>query len=105
MSLRFISLVLEEIQNLTRSIRTRAINWKKLGIKKSFQVWIVVIEKILENLLTRASEIATTMEIRGFISPNKHRVKWHKLCLVKGDWIAIFLLFPFWYLRYVWGGI
>ena len=105
LSLRFISLVLEEIQNLTRSIRTRAINWKKLGIKKSFQVCIVVIEKILDNLLTRSSEIATTMEIRGFISPNKHRVKWHKLCLVKGDWIAIFLLFPFWYLRYVWGGI
>ena len=105
LSLRFISLVLEEIQNLTRSIKTRAINWKKLGIKKSFQVWIVVIEKILENLLTRANEIATTMEIRGFISPNKHRVKWHKLYLVKGDWIALFLLFPFWYLRFVWGGV
>ena len=45
------------------------------------------------------------MEIRGFISPNKHRVKWHKLSLGKGDWMVLFLLLPFWYLRYVWGGI
>ena len=28
-----------------------------------------------------------------------------KIYLVKGDWIALFLLFPFWYLRFVWGGV
>ena len=67
LSLRFIALVLEEIQNLMRSIRTRAINWKKLGIKKSLQVWLVVVEKLFENLLMRAEEIAIAMEVRGFI--------------------------------------
>ena len=34
LSLRFIPLVLEEFQNLVRSIRTRAIDWKKLGLKQ-----------------------------------------------------------------------
>ncbi len=33
LSLRFIPLVLEEVQNLIRSVMTRAINWKKLGLK------------------------------------------------------------------------
>lgn len=33
LALRFMPLVLEEIQNLIRAIRTRAINWKKLGVR------------------------------------------------------------------------
>ncbi|MEL4897340.1 energy-coupling factor transporter transmembrane component T family protein [Crocosphaera sp. Alani8] len=105
LSLRFISLVLEEVQNLMRSIRTRAINWKKLGIKKSLQVWLVVVEKLLENLLMRAEEIAIAMEIRGFISPNQHQVEWHQLRLVRGDWLALGLLIIFWYGRLIWGNV
>ncbi len=105
LSLRFISLVLEEVQNLIRSIRTRAINWKKLGIKKSLQVWLVVVEKLLENLLMRAEEIAIAMEIRGFISPNKHQVQWHQLNLIQEDWLALVILIPFWYARFRWGGM
>ncbi len=105
LSLRFISLVLEEVQNLIRSIRTRAINWKKLGIKRSLQVWLVVVEKLLENLLMRAEEIAIAMEIRGFLSPNKHKVEWHQLRLITGDWLALGLLIVFWYGRLMWGNI
>ena len=51
LSLRFIPLVLEEVQNLVRSIRTRAIDWKKLGLRRSSQLWLIVSEKLLENLL------------------------------------------------------
>ncbi len=105
LSLRFISLVLEEVQNLIRSIRTRAINWKKLGIKKSLQVWLVVVEKLLENLLMRAEEIAIAMEIRGFIGPNQHQVEWHQLRLIQGDWLALGLLIVFWYGRLIWGNM
>ena len=101
--MRFIALVLEEIQNLMRSIRTRAINWKKLGIKKSLQVWLVVVEKLFENLLMRAEEIAIAMEVRGFISPNQHQVEWHQLRLIGGDWLALGLLIVFWYGRLMWG--
>ncbi|MEA5532546.1 energy-coupling factor transporter transmembrane component T family protein [Crocosphaera sp. XPORK-15E] len=103
LSLRFIPLVLEEVQNLIRSIRTRAINWQKLGIKRSLQVWLVVVEKLLENLLMRAEEIAIAMEVRGFTSPNEHRVQWHQLSLIQGDWIALGMLIPFWYARFILG--
>lgn len=105
LSLRFIPLVLEEIQNLARSIRTRAINWKKLGLKKSFQIWLIVIERLLENLLLRAEQMAIAMEVRGFTTPDQHRVEWHQLRLVRWDWIALFCLIPFWIARVMVGGM
>lgn len=104
LSLRFIPLVLEEVQNLVRSIRTRAINWKKLGIRKSLQVWLMVSERLLENLLLRAEQIASAMTVRGFTSPNEHRVQWHQLRLRWFDWLAMVSLLVFWGLRVAWGG-
>ncbi|BAP17211.1 energy-coupling factor transporter transmembrane component T family protein [cyanobacterium endosymbiont of Epithemia turgida] len=103
LSLRFIPLVLEELQNLVRSIRTRAINWKKLGLKRALQVWLVVVEKLLENLLMRAEEIAVAMEVRGFTTPNEHRVQWYQLRLIEWDWIALAILIPFWWTRFILG--
>ncbi len=103
LALRFIPLVLEEIQNLVRSVRTRAINWKKLGIKKSLEVWLIVAERLLENILLRAEQIAVAMEIRGFTSPNEHRVEWHRLRLTNADIFALLILVLFWIARIIWG--
>lgn len=83
LALRYIPLVLEEIQNLGRSIWTRAIDWKKLGIKRSIRVWLTVAERLIENLLLRASQAANAMQVRGFTSPDRHRVQWHDLRLKK----------------------
>lgn len=105
LSLRFIPLVLEEIQNLARSVRTRAINWQELGLKKSAQVWLMVAERLLENLLLRAEQIAIAMDVRGFTSPNSHRVQWHQFRLFWGDWLAIGFLVLFIGFRLQWGGI
>ncbi|HBL11982.1 MAG TPA: hypothetical protein DD379_11340 [Cyanobacteria bacterium UBA11162] len=105
LSLRFIPLVLEEIQNLVRSVRTRAINWKKLGVRRSLQVWLMVSERLLENLLLRAEQIAKAMTVRGFTSPNEHRVQWHQLRLRWGDWVALSSLIVFWGVRLGWGGM
>lgn len=104
LSLRFIPLVLEEVQNLVRSIRTRAINWKKLGLRRSAQLWLIVSEKLLENLLLRAEQIATAMDVRGFTSPNEHKVQWHQLRLRWLDWLALGILIPFWCARWFVGG-
>ena len=104
LSLRFIPLVLEEVQNLVRSIRTRAINWKKLGLRRSTQLWLIVSEKLLENLLLRAEQIATAMDVRGFTSPNEHQVQWHQLRLRWLDWLVLGILIPFWCARWFVGG-
>jgi energy-coupling factor transport system permease protein len=103
LSLRFIPLVLEEIQNLVRSVMTRAINWKKLGLKGSAKVWLIVTERLLENLLLRAEQMANAMMVRGFTSPNEHRVRWQELKLRLEDWLAIATLMIFWIIRIAFG--
>lgn len=103
LSLRFIPLVLEEVQNLIRSVQTRAINWKKLGVKGAVQVWMIVAQRLLENLLLRAEQMAASMTVRGFTSPNQHRVQWHSLRLTSRDWLALLCLIVFWGARLVWG--
>ena len=103
LSLRFIPLVLEEVQNLARSVRTRAINWKKLGLKGAVRIWMMIAERLLENLLLRAEQIANAMMVRGFTSPNEHRVQWHQMRLKISDWIALASLVVFWGVRLLWG--
>lgn len=104
LSLRFIPLVLEEIQNLVRSIRTRAINWKKLGVRGAAQIWLILADRLLENLFLRAEQIAGAMKVRGFTSPNHHQVEWHDLRLQARDWVALACLVLVWGTRLWLGG-
>ncbi|EKQ68083.1 ABC-type cobalt transport system, permease component CbiQ [Leptolyngbyaceae cyanobacterium JSC-12] len=104
LSLRFIPLVLEEVQNLVRSISTRAINWKKLGMRRTIQVWLMVAERLLENLLLRAEQIASAMKVRGFTSPNQHQVQWHQFRFRMRDWLALGGIILLWGARMIWGG-
>jgi energy-coupling factor transport system permease protein len=103
LSLRFIPLVLEEVQNLVRSVRTRAINWKKLGFRNSTQVWLIISERLIDNLLVRAEQIASAMQVRGFTSPDRHQVKWHKFRLTPIDGVVLVGLVAFWIARFIWG--
>jgi len=43
-----------------------------------------------------ADQMANAMMVRGFTSPNEHRVHWHQLRLKKRDWIALASLVVFW---------
>ncbi len=99
LSLRFVPLVLEEVQNLYRAVRTRAINWRKLGVRGAIKIWLMLAERLLANLLLRAEQIASAMQVRGFTSPDQHRVLWNRLQLRGRDWLALGLLGGFWALR------
>lgn len=103
LSLRFIPLVLEEVQNLIRAISTRAINWKKLGIRGTIQIWLTVAERLLQNLLMRADQIASAMQVRGFTSPDTHHVQWHQFKLNRGDALVVLGLGLFIMARFMWG--
>ena len=102
LSLRFIPLVLEEFQNLVRSVSTRAINWKKLGLRRTLQIWLLVAERLLDNLLLRAEQISSAMTVRGFTTPNQHHVPWHQFHLRVLDWFAIAAMILFWGVRIFW---
>jgi energy-coupling factor transport system permease protein len=99
LALRFIPLVLEEFQNLVRSVRTRAIDWKKMGFKGGVRIWLTVSERLVDNLLLRAEQIASAMTVRGFTSPNEHRVNWYQLQFSRWDAVAIGALGLLWVAR------
>jgi energy-coupling factor transport system permease protein len=103
LALRFIPLVLEEVQNLGRSVSTRAINWKKLGMRRTAQVWLMVAERLLENLLLRAEQMASAMQVRGFTRPNDHHVEWYQFRLKTVDWFAMAAVLVLWGVRLGWG--
>ncbi|MEO0949133.1 MAG: CbiQ family ECF transporter T component [Cyanobacteria bacterium J06641_5] len=105
LALRFIPLVLEEIQNLARSLQTRSIAWKKIGLRGQVRIWLSIANRLLENLLLRAEQIAIAMDARGFMSPNRHKVEWHSLDLGITDGIVLSFLVPFLAARFMWGGL
>jgi energy-coupling factor transport system permease protein len=51
----------------------------------------------------RAEQMSKAMMVRGFTSPNEHRVQWHQLRLTARDWLALACLVLFWGARFVWG--
>jgi len=99
LSLRFIPLVLEEVQNLGRSVRTRAINWRLVGLKGSVKLWLTLAVRLLENLLLRAEQVACAMQVRGFQEPGTYDNPWHHLRLQRRDWVALVAMALFWLLR------
>jgi energy-coupling factor transport system permease protein len=100
LALRFVPLVLEEVQNLGRAIRTRSISWKRLGFKRSTQVWLVLAERLIDNLFIRAEQTASAMQVRGFTSPNTHLVRWHPLKMLPLDLGLIVTMIFMWGIRF-----
>ncbi len=96
LALRFVPLVLEEVQNLGRAMRTRSINWKRLGFKRTIQIWLILAERLIDNLFIRAEQTASAMQVRGFTSPNTHLVVWNPLKLLPRDIILLILLGAIW---------
>jgi energy-coupling factor transport system permease protein len=99
LALRFVPLVLEEIQNLVRAIRTRAIHWKRLGLKRTAKIWLLVAERLLDNLFTRAEQTANAMQVRGFTTADSHQVRWNPLKMGVWDLVLLGLLLVFWGVR------
>ncbi len=69
LSLRFIPLVQEEFQNLLRSLASRAVNLKRLGVRAFSGLILSVGEKLLANILLRAEQGADAFLARGGTMP------------------------------------
>ena len=65
LSLRFLPLVQEELQNLLRAAATRAVNLRRLGWRASLALVLGVAERLLANLLLRAEQGAESLLARG----------------------------------------
>jgi energy-coupling factor transport system permease protein len=103
LALRFIPLVLEEVQNIARSVRTRSINWRKLGYRRSVQTLTILAERLLKNLFDRSEQIAKAMALRGFTNAENAQTNWIKLNLQYRDILLVGLVIVFWIIRIIYG--
>ena len=75
LSMRFIPLVQEEFQNILKSVSVRSINYRNLGLKKIFNVWLSLIERIFLNILLRIEQGSDSLLSKGFLQINIERFK------------------------------
>ncbi len=78
LALRFIPLVQEELQNIFKSISVRSVNYRKLGLKKSFKILLGLIERLFINILLRIDQGAESLLSKGTLKINTERFKFKK---------------------------
>jgi energy-coupling factor transport system permease protein len=73
LALRFLPLVQEEFQNLLRSVATRSVNLRSLGLQASLALLLGLAERLLANVLLRAEQGAESLLARGgrWIAPRE----------------------------------
>jgi energy-coupling factor transport system permease protein len=72
-ALRFIPLVQEEFQNIIKSVSVRSINLRNLGLKKSFNVLLILVERLFQNVFLRIDQGAESL-----LSKKKINIKINK---------------------------
>ena len=60
-ALRFIPLVQEEFQNIIKSVSVRSVNFRNLGFKKSFNVLLMLVERLFQNIFLRIDQGAESL--------------------------------------------
>jgi energy-coupling factor transport system permease protein len=65
LALRFLPLVQEELQNLLRSLATRAVPLRSLGWRGGLSLVLALGERLLTNVLLRAEQGAEALLVRG----------------------------------------
>ena len=80
LALRFLPLVQEELQNLLRSLISRAVSLKQLGFKGAFGLVLALGERLLANILLRAEQGADALLARGgrVLKPSEFRLPRHR---------------------------
>lgn len=74
LSLRFMSLVFEEVRNLSLGLAARGIDWNGLGPAGGIQVLIRLGGRLFSNLMQRSDNIAQAMCARGFVGAQDHKL-------------------------------
>ena len=74
-ALRFIPLVQEEFQNIIKSVSVRSINFRNLGLKKSFNVLLILVERLFQNVLLRIDQGAESLLSKKIINIKTNRFR------------------------------
>ncbi len=60
-ALRFIPLIQEEFQNIIKSLSLRSINLRNLGFRKSFNIFLTLVERLFQNIFLRIDQGAESL--------------------------------------------
>ncbi|KAL5701650.1 Protein abci12 [Ranunculus cassubicifolius] len=75
LSLRFISLVFDEVRNAALGIVARRINWQNLTVLETVDLFFMYVRRIFKNIFTHAEHISQAMIVRGFRGDsNNHKI-------------------------------
>ena len=74
-ALRFIPLVQEEFQNLIKSVSVRSINIRQLGLKKSINVLLTLVERLFLNIFLRIEQGADSLLSKKIILIQTNRFR------------------------------
>jgi energy-coupling factor transport system permease protein len=74
-----------------------------LGFKRTTQIWLILAERLIDNLFIRAEQTANAMQVRGFTTPNTHLVVWNPLKFLSRDFLLLTALVMLWGVR-IWFG-
>ena len=74
-ALRFIPLVQEEFQNIVKSVSVRSINFRTLGFKKSFNVLLILVERLFQNIFLRIDQGAESLLSKKKVNTKTNRFR------------------------------
>lgn len=74
LSLRFMSLVFEEVRNLCLGLAARGVDWRAQGTRGSLEILGRLVVRLFGNLFTRSEKISQAMVVRGFLGPEQHHL-------------------------------
>ncbi|KAF7813732.1 protein ABCI12, chloroplastic [Senna tora] len=66
LSLRFVSLVFDEVRNVALGIVSRRIDWKQLTVMETIDMFFNYFRRIFKNIFNHAEQISQAMVVRGF---------------------------------------
>lgn len=66
LSLRFISLVFDEVRNIALGIVSRRVNWKQMTFMDTVDIFFNYFRRIFKNIFSHAEQISQAMIVRGF---------------------------------------
>ncbi|KAK9933517.1 hypothetical protein M0R45_020714 [Rubus argutus] len=85
LSLRFISLVFDEVRNVALGIVSRRIDWQQLTVVETIDVFFAYFRRIFKNIFGHSEQISQAMIARGF----RGDCNTHKMYLLSDPSIGI----------------
>jgi general transcription factor 3C polypeptide 2 len=74
LSLRFTSIVFEEVRNISLGLASRGVDWNSLGWRGAIHVFSSLLSRVLESLFVTSTAVADAVAARGYTGAAQHRL-------------------------------